>query len=108
MVCKFLDGGVIGVLYGVVVFVFISGVEWYYFNLDFYYVNGGGLFLDFGLYYLVVMVFCFGLVVCVVGMGCKCEIVCMIENGFCYGEMMLVEVDMYCLSLIEFESGVIG
>lgn len=77
------------------VFVGIYGVEWYYLNLDFYYKIGGGLLFDFGLYYLIVMVFFFGFIFCVSGMVCKIFNKCMIENGFCYGEWMDVEVEIY-------------
>lgn len=105
---KLLDGGVIGAPHGVAAFVPTSGVERHHPNPDFYYANGGGPLLDLGPYYLAAMLFCLGPVARVAGMGRKRETARMIENGPRHGEMMPVEVDTHCLSLIEFESGVIG
>jgi len=54
------------------------------------------------------MVFCLGPIRRVAGMARKTFPERMIENGPRHGEMMAVEVDTHCLSLLEFESGVIG
>ena len=105
---KLLDSGVIGEPTGVSAFVPTSGVERHHPNPDFYYAKGGGPLMDLGPYYLAAMVFCLGPVSRVAGMGRKRETSRMIENGPRHGQMMPVEVDTHCLSLIEFESGVIG
>ena len=105
---KLLDSGVIGKPHGVSAFVPTSGVERHHPNPDFYYARGGGPLLDLGPYYLAAMVFCLGPVARVAGMGRRRETSRMIENGPRHGQMMPVEVDTHCLSLIEFESGVIG
>ena len=54
------------------------------------------------------MVFCLGPMARVAGLSRKTFPERMIENGPRNGEMMPVEVDTHCLSMIEFESGVIG
>ena len=54
------------------------------------------------------MVFCLGPMKRVAGMSRRTYDERMIENGSRYGEIMPVEVDTHSLSLIEFESGVIG
>ena len=105
---KLLDSGVIGEPTGVTVFVPTSGVERHHPNPDFYYAKGGGPLLDLGPYYLAVMVFLLGSIRQVAGMGRKRETERMIENGPRHGQMMPVEVDTHCLSLMAFESGVIG
>ena len=105
---KLLDSGVIGEPTGVSAFVPTSGVERHHPNPDFYYAKGGGPLMDLGPYYLAAMVFCLGPISRVAGMGRKRETSRMIENGPRHGQMMPVEVDTHCLSLIEFESGVIG
>ncbi len=105
---KLLDRGVIGVPHGVSAFVPTSGVERHHPNPDFYYAKGGGPLLDLGPYYLAAMVFCLGPIARVAGLGRKRTASRMIENGARQGEMMPVEVDTHCLSLIEFESGVTG
>lgn len=105
---KLLDSGVIGEPTGVSAFVPTSGVERHHPNPDFYYAKGGGPLMDLGPYYLAAMVFCLGPISRVAGMGRKREASRMIENGPRHGQMMPVEVDTHCLSLIEFESGVIG
>ena len=105
---KLLDSGIIGEPIGVSAFVPTSGVERHHPNPDFYYAKGGGPLLDLGPYYLSAMVFCLGPIRRVAGLGRKRETSRMIENGPRHGQMMLVEVDTHCLSLIEFENGVIG
>ena len=105
---KLLDSGVIGEPTGVSAFVPTSGVERHHPNPDFYYAKGCGPLMDLGPYYLAAMVFCLGPISRVAGMGRKREASRMIENGPRHGQMMPVEVDTHCLSLIEFESGVIG
>ena len=105
---KVLDSGIIGEPHGVSAFVPTSGVERHHPNPDFYYAKGGGPLLDLGPYYLAAMIFCLGPVARVAGLGRKRETSRLIENGPRSGEMMPVEVDTHCLSLIEFESGVIG
>ena len=105
---KILDSGAIGTPTGVAAFVPTSGVERHHPNPDFYYAAGGGPLLDLGPYYLAAMVFLLGPIAQVAGMGRKRETERMIENGPRYGQMMPVEVDTHCLSLIAFESGVIG
>ena len=105
---KLLDSGIIGEPHGVSAFVPTSGVERHHPTPDFYYAKGGGPLLDLGPYYLAAMIFCLGPVARVAGIGRRRETSRMIENGPRNGEMMPVEVDTHCLSLIEFESGVIG
>ena len=105
---KLLDSGIIGMPHGVSAFVPTSGVERHHPNPDFYYAKGGGPLLDLGPYYLAAMVFCLGPIARVAGLGRKRETSRMIENGARHGQMMPVEVDTHCLSLIEFESGVTG
>lgn len=105
---KLLDSGIIGQPHSVSAFVPTSGVERHHPNPDFYYAKGGGPLLDLGPYYLAAMVFCLGPIAQVAGLGHKRETSRMIENGPRHGEMMPVEVDTHSLSLIEFESGVIG
>ena len=105
---KAIDQGLIGEPTGVAAFVPTHGVERHHPNPDFYYAEGGGPLLDLGPYYLAAMVFCLGPIARVGGMARKTFPERMIENGPRHGEMMPVEVDTHCLSLIEFESGVIG
>ena len=105
---KLLDSGIIGTPHGVSAFVPTSGVERHHPNPDFYYAKGGGPLLDLGPYYLAAMVFCLGPIARVAGLSRKREASRMIENGHRHGQMMPVEVDTHCLSLIEFESGVTG
>ena len=105
---KMLDQGAIGEPTGVAAFVPTHGVERHHPNPDFYYAKGGGPLLDLGPYYLAAMIFCLGPVGRVAGLSRKTFPERMIENGPRNGEMMPVEVDTHCLSLIEFESGVIG
>ena len=105
---KAIDQGLIGEPTGVAAFVPTHGVERHHPNPDFYYAKGGGPLLDLGPYYLAAMVFCLGPIARVCGMARKTFPERMIENGPRHGEMMPVEVDTHCLSLIEFESGVIG
>ena len=105
---KALDAGLIGEPHGVAAFVPTSGVERHHPNPDFYYATGGGPLLDLGPYYLAAMVFCLGPITRVAGLGRKREASRMIENGPRQGQMMPVDVDTHCLSLIEFENGVIG
>ena len=105
---KAINQGVIGDPTGVAAFVPTHGVERHHPNPDFYYAKGGGPLLDLGPYYLAVMIFCLGAISRVSGMSRKTFPERMIENGERYGEMMPVEIDTHCLSLIEFESGTIG
>ena len=105
---KLLDRGAIGKPTGVSAFVPTHGVERHHPNPDYYYAKGGGPLLDLGPYYLAAMVFCLGPIRRVAGMGRKTFPERMIENGPRYGEMMPVEVDTHCLSMFEFESGVVG
>lgn len=105
---KLLDQGVIGEPTGVAAFVPTHGVERHHPNPDYYYAEGGGPLLDLGPYYLAAMVFCLGPIARVAGLSRKTFPERMIENGPRHGEMMPVEIDTHCLSLIEFESGVIG
>ena len=100
--------GAIGEPTGVSAFVPTHGVERHHPNPDFYYAKGGGPLLDLGPYYLAAMVFCLGPIRRVAGMARKTFPERMIENGPRNGEMMPVEVDTHCLSMFEFESGVIG
>lgn len=105
---KLLDQNVIGAPTGIAAFVPTHGVERHHPNPDFYYAKGGGPLLDLGPYYLAAMVFCLGPIARVAGMARKTFPERMIENGPRHGQMMPVEVDTHCLSLIEFESGVLG
>ncbi len=105
---KLLDQNAIGEATGIAAFVPTHGVERHHPNPDFYYAKGGGPLLDLGPYYLAAMVFCLGPIARVAGMARKTFPERMIENGPRNGEMMPVEVDTHCLSLIEFENGVIG
>ena len=105
---KLLDQNAIGAPTGVAAFVPTHGVERHHPNPDFYYAKGGGPLLDLGPYYLAAMVFCLGPIARVAGMARKTFPERMIENGPRHGEMMPVEIDTHCLSLIEFESGVLG
>lgn len=105
---KMLDQGAIGAPTGVAAFVPTHGVERHHPNPDFYYAKGGGPLLDLGPYYLAAMVFCLGPIARVAGMARRTFPERMIENGPRHGQMMPVEVDTHCLSLIQFESGVIG
>ena len=105
---KLIDQGVIGAPTGVSAFVPTHGTERHNPNPDFYYQTGGGPLLDLGPYYLTAMVFCLGPMRRVAGLARRTFSERMIENGPRHGVMMPVEVDTHCLSLIEFESGVIG
>jgi predicted dehydrogenase len=105
---KLLDQNAIGAPTGVAAFVPPHGVERHHPNPDFYYAKGGGPLLDLGPYYLAAMVFCLGPIARVAGMARQTFPERMIENGPRHGQMMPVEVDTHCLSLIEFESGVLG
>ncbi|WP_421981770.1 Gfo/Idh/MocA family protein [Roseibium sp.] len=105
---KLLDSGVIGAPTGVSAFVPTHGVERHHPNPDFYYQEGGGPLLDLGPYYLTAMVFLLGPITRVAGMARKTFPERMIENGPRHGAMMPVEVDTHCLSMFEFDSGVIG
>ena len=105
---KMLDQGAIGEPTGIAAFVPTHGVERHHPNPDFYYAQGGGPLLDLGPYYLAAMVFCLGPIARVAGLSRKTFPERMIENGPRHGEMMPVEVDTHCLSLMQFESGVIG
>ncbi|MCR9135848.1 MAG: Gfo/Idh/MocA family oxidoreductase [Alphaproteobacteria bacterium] len=105
---KLIDSGIIGTPTGVSAFVPTHGVERHHPSPDFYYASGGGPLLDLGPYYLSAMVFCLGPMSRVAGLSRRTFRKRMIENGPRHGEMMPVEVDTHCLSLIEFESGVIG
>ena len=105
---KLVDSGIIGAPTGVAAFVPTHGVERHHPQPDFYYAKGGGPLLDLGPYYLTAMVAILGPIARVAGLSRRTFPERMIENGPRYGEMMPVEVDTHCLSLIEFESGVIG
>lgn len=105
---KLLDRGTIGEPTGVVAFAPTHGVERHHPNPDYYYAEGGGPLLDLGPYHLAAMVFALGPISRVAGMARRTFPERVIENGPRYGEVMPVEVDTHCLSLIEFESGVIG
>ena len=105
---KLLDRGAIGEPTGVVAFAPTHGVERHHPNPDFYYARGGGPLLDLGPYYLAAMVFALGPVRRVAGMSRRTFPERVIENSPRHGEVVPVEVDTHCLSLIEFESGVIG
>ena len=105
---RLIDEGVIGRPTGVGAWVGTHGTERHNPNPDFYYQLGGGPLLDLGPYYLTAMVFCLGPVARVAGMASRAFDRRMIENGPRNGEWMDVEVDTHSLSLLEFESGVIG
>ncbi len=105
---RLLDEGAIGAPTGVFAHVGTHGTERHHPNPDFYYARGGGPLLDLGPYYLTAMVFCLGPIKRVAGLGRRTFPVRMIENGPRNGEMMPVEVNTHSLSLLEFESGVIG
>ena len=105
---KLIDDGVIGRPTGVAAFVGTHGVERHHPNPDFYYRHGGGPLLDLGPYYLTAMVFLLGPLRRVCGLGNRAFDQRMIENGPRHGTWMPVEVDTHSLSLLEFESGVIG
>ena len=105
---KILDDGVIGQPFGVFASVPTSGTERHHPNPDFYYAKGGGPLLDMGPYYLALMVFCFGSIARVASMNTRAFDEVMIENGPRYGEMMPVEVDTHCQSLLQFANGTIG
>ena len=105
---KLLDSGVVGQPTGVAAFVPTHGVERHHPNPDFYYQAGGGPLLDLGPYYLTALVFLLGPIARVAGMARRTFPERMIENGPRHGDMMPVEVDTHCLSLMEFECGVIG
>ena len=105
---KLLDQGAIGTPTGVTAFAPTHGVERHHPNPDFYYAKGGGPLLDLGPYYLAAMVFTLGPIARVGGMARKTFPERRIENGPRNGETIPVEVDTHCLSLLEFESGVIG
>ena len=103
-----LDEGTIGEPTGVAAFVPTHGVERHHPNPDFYYAHGGGPLLDLGPYYLTVLVFLLGPIARAAGLSRRTFAERMIENGPRNGEMIPVEVDTHCLSLFEFENGVIG
>ncbi|MCJ8307437.1 MAG: Gfo/Idh/MocA family oxidoreductase [Rhizobiaceae bacterium] len=105
---KLIDQGAIGAPTGVSAFVPTHGTERHNPNPDFYYQLGGGPLLDLGPYYLTAMVFFLGPIARVAGLSRRTFEERMIENGPRHGFMMPVEVDTHNLSLIEFESGVIG
>lgn len=105
---KAIDDGAIGTPTGVAAFVPTHGVERHHPNPDFYYADGGGPLLDLGPYYLAAMIFCLGPIARVGGMARQTFPERMIENGPRSGEMIPVEVDTHCLSLIAFESGALG
>ena len=93
---------------GVSAHVGTHGTERHNPNPDFYYQPGGGPLLDLGPYYLTAMIFCLGPIARVTGMASRAFDRRMIENGPRHGEWMPVEVDTHSLSLLEFDSGVIG
>ncbi len=105
---KLIDQGVIGAPTGVSAFVPTHGTERHNPNPDFYYQIGGGPLLDLGPYYLTAMVFCLGPMKRVAGLSRRTFDERMIETGPRNGSLIAVEIDTHCLSLIEFESGVIG
>lgn len=105
---RLIDEGVIGTPTGVGAWVGTHGTERHNPNPDFYYQTGGGPLLDLGPYYLTAMVFCLGPVARVGGMASRAFDRRMIETGPRNGEWMNVEVDTHSLSLLEFDSGVIG
>lgn len=105
---RLLDEGAIGAPTGVAAFVPTHGTERHNPNPDFYYQKGGGPLWDLGPYYLTAMVFCLGPIKRVAGLARRTFNERMIENGPRHGFMMPVEVDTHCLSLLEFDNGVIG
>lgn len=105
---RLIDEGAIGRPTGVFAHVGTHGTERHHPNPDFYYKRGGGPLLDLGPYYLTAMVFCLGPIARVAGMARRTFDQRQIENGPRNGEWMDVEVDTHSLSLLEFESGVIG
>ncbi|MBL6623245.1 MAG: Gfo/Idh/MocA family oxidoreductase [Alphaproteobacteria bacterium] len=105
---RLLDDGVIGKPTGVGAFVGTHGTERHNPNPDFYYQPGGGPLLDLGPYYLTAMVFCLGPIRRVAGMARRTFDRRLIENGPRNGEWMPVQVDTHSLSLLEFDSGIIG
>ena len=105
---KALDDGLIGKPTGCMAYVGTHGVERHHPNPDFYYKQGGGPLLDLGPYYLTAMVFLLGSIKRVAGMSRKTFDRRQIENGPRNGEWMNVEVDTHSLSMLEFESGVLG
>ena len=108
VVRQLIDEGVIGRPTGVFAHVGTHGTERHNPNPDFYYAKGGGPLLDLGPYYLTAMVFCLGPIARVAGLSRRTFDRRMIENGPRYGEFMPVEVNTHSISLLEFESGVIG
>lgn len=105
---RLIDEGAIGKPTGVFAHAGTHGTERHHPNPDYYYAEGGGPLLDLGPYYLTAMVFCLGPIARVAGLSRRTFESRMIENGPRYGHMMPVEVDTHILSLLEFESGVIG
>ena len=105
---RLIDEGAIGRPTGVFAHVGTHGTERHHPNPDFYYKKGGGPLLDLGPYHLTAMVFCLGSIARVTGLSRRTFGERMIENGPRNGQMMPVEVDTHSLSLLEFESGVIG
>ncbi|MBE1293398.1 MAG: gfo/Idh/MocA family oxidoreductase [Rhodobacteraceae bacterium] len=105
---RLLDDGAIGRPTGVFAHVGTHGTERHHPNPDFYYQAGGGPLLDLGPYYLTAMVFCLGPISKVAGMARRTFDKRQIENGPRNGEWMNVEVDTHSLSLLQFESGVLG
>jgi predicted dehydrogenase len=105
---QLLESGIIGRPTGVFAHVGTHGTERHHPNPDFYYAKGGGPLLDLGPYYLTAMVSCLGPIARVAGFSRRTFDRRMIENGPRHGEWMPVEVDTHCLSILEFENGVIG
>lgn len=105
---RLIDSGAIGRPTGVFAHVGTHGTERHNPNPDFYYAKGGGPLLDLGPYYLTAMVFCLGPIARVAGLSRRTFDRRMIENGPRNGRWMPVEVDTHVISLLEFESGVIG
>ena len=105
---RLINEGLIGRPTGVMAHVGTHGVEHHHPNPDFYYQVGGRPLLDLGPYYLTAMVFLLGPIARVAGMARRIFDQCMIENGPRHGFVMPVEVDTHSLSMLEFQSGVIG
>lgn len=105
---KLLDAGAIGKPTGVSAFVGTHGVERHNPNPDFYYEVGGGPLLDLGPYYLTAMAVLLGPIARVGGLARRTFERRMIETGPRRGAWMTVDVDTHSLSLLEFQSGVIG
>ncbi len=105
---RLMDEGVIGRPTGVAAFVGTHGVERHNPNPDFYYKTGGGPLFDLGPYYLTAMVFLLGPIARVSGLSRRTFDRRQIEIGPRTGEWVDVEIDTHSLSLLEFESGVIG